>query len=139
MTTPDNTEDFTAASSDPDAGSARWARRRLVMRPPIPRRRRGRRALETAPFDAKSNGAGHTGGSQSNGGHAPTHRLEGFDLRSVASTALLYYGCVFVVLTLGVMTVWFGASMFGVVGRVEEFMRGIGFRAFRFDGVAVIL
>jgi hypothetical protein len=57
----------------------------------------------------------------------------------VASAAIRYYTCAFAVLTLGVVLAWVGASVFGVVGRVEEFMRSIGFRDFRFAGFQVIL
>jgi hypothetical protein len=145
MTTPDTTEDFTAASPEADDGSARWARRlavRLPVRLPlrIPARlplRRGR-TLETAPFDPNATHTGDAPAPQSGWRLEPTHRLAGFELRSVASTALLYYACAFAVLALGVVLVWFGASMFGIVGRVEEFMRSIGFRGFHFAGFEVI-
>jgi hypothetical protein len=141
MTKPDTTEDFTAASPDTDEGSSRWARRRplaLPLRLPRPLPRRRRRALVTEEFDPASTDVVYTSPAPKSGHLEPTHRLEGFELRSVASTALLYYGCAFLVLTLGVVLVWFGASMFGVVGRVEEFMRSIGFRDFRFAGFKVI-
>src|SRR5688500_15182240 len=137
MTTPDTTEDFTAASADPEAGSARWGRRRPVRLPlRIPLRRR--RSLETAPFEPEPHSVDATA-PRAGGRLEPTHRLAGFDLRSVASTALLYYAFVFVVLTLGVILVWVVANMLGVVGRVEEFMRSIGFRDFRFAGFQVIV
>jgi len=142
MTTSDTTEDFTAASADAEDGSARWARRlplrlpsRLPLRLPL---RRGR-SLETGPFDPE---AAHTVDTlaPATGGHVePTHRLAGFELRSVASTALVYYACVFVVLTLGVVLVWGGANLLGVVGRVEAFMRSIGFRGFHFAGFDIIV
>jgi hypothetical protein len=69
----------------------------------------------------------------------PTHRLEGFELRSVTRAALRYYACAFAALSVGVTLLWFGASMLGIVGRIEEFMRSIGFRGFHFAGFAVIV
>ena len=146
MTTSDTTEDFTAVSSDPESGSARWARRlplRLPLRVPLrlPLRiplRRGR-SLKTRSFDPE---AAHTVNTPApaTGWHLePTHRLAGFELRSVASTALLYYACAFVVLALGVVLVWVGANLLGVVGRVEEFMRSVGFREFHFAGFEIIV
>ena len=138
MTKPDTTEDFTAASPNVDAGSARWARRlplRFPARLPIPIRRRKPRPTE---IEEEGSEAAEADDEQASEKLEPTHRLEGFELRSVASTALLYYGCAFLVLVLGVVLVWFGASMFGVVGRIEEFMRSIGFRDFNFAGFKVI-
>lgn len=142
MTTSDTTEDFTAASPDPEAGSARWARRlqlRLPLRVPLRVPSRRRRSLETAPFDPEAAHAVDTPAPAVGWHLEPTHRLAGFELRSVASTALLYYACAFVVLALGVVLVWTGANLLGVVGRVEEFMRSIGFRGFHFAGFEIIV
>jgi hypothetical protein len=68
----------------------------------------------------------------------PTHRLEGLELRSVAGVALLYYSCIFGVLTLGTAIMWLGVSQLGLVGSVEAFMRDIGFRGFHISGIEVI-
>jgi hypothetical protein len=92
-------------------------------RPSVPRPRLLIRSSRTAPVGRRVE---------------PTHRLEGLELRSVASVALLYYSCIFGVLTLGIATLWFGVSGLGLVGRVEGFMRGIGFRGFRVGGLEVI-
>jgi transmembrane protein DUF3566 len=138
MSMPDTTEDFTAASADPKAGSARWARRlpvRLPLRIPL----RRRRSAETAPLEPESSHTDAAPAPRTGGRLEATHRLAGFDLRSVASTALLYYACVLVVLTLGVILLWGVANMLGVVGRVEEFMRSIGFRGFHFAGFQIIV
>lgn len=69
----------------------------------------------------------------------PTHRLEGFELRSVGRIALFYYACALAVLMLGVVLTWAGLSALGFVGQFEEFMRSIGFRGFRVSTSAVIL
>ena len=138
MSTPDTTEDFTAASPDAKDGSARWARRASLRLPLRLKLRRGR-SLETVPFEPESAPAVDAPAPQLGRHLEPTHRLEGFDLRSVASTALLYYACAFVVLSLGVVLVWVGASVFGVVGHVEDFMRSIGFRDFHVAGFKIIM
>src|SRR5688572_1138264 len=137
MTKPDTTEDFTAASSDTTAGSARWARRLPVRLPRIPLRRG--RSLDTTPLDPAPSQVVDAPALQAATRLEPTHRLAGFDLRSVASTALLYYSCVFVVLALGVVMLWVVTHLLGVVGRVEEFMRSIGFRGFHIAGFQIIM
>jgi hypothetical protein len=68
----------------------------------------------------------------------PTHRLEGFELRSVALASLRYYTGAFAALALAVVLAWVGASAAGAVDRVEHFMRSIGFRGFHFTALEVI-
>ena len=68
----------------------------------------------------------------------PTHRVEGFELRSVARASLRYYTGAFAALAIAVVLIWVGASALGAVDRVEHFMRTIGFRGFHFTGVDVI-
>jgi hypothetical protein len=70
---------------------------------------------------------------------APTHQLEGIELRSLASFAALFYGAAFVALGVGIAVVWILASIAGLVGRFEEFMQSIGFRDFQVIGPKVIL
>jgi hypothetical protein len=69
---------------------------------------------------------------------APTHQLEGIELRSLAAFAALFYGAAFIALGIGVAAVWFLASLAGLVGQFEEFMQSIGFRDFQVLGPKVI-
>jgi hypothetical protein len=66
------------------------------------------------------------------GPDAPTtdHRLAGFDLRSVGSMAVRFYGCAIAVALAAAVVFWILGSMLGVVGAFEKFMRGIGFTGF---------
>jgi len=100
---------------------------------------RRNRSLETAAFDPKPSPTVETPTPHIGWQVEPTHRLEGFELRSVTRAALRYYACAFAVLAISVVIVWLGASMLGIVGRIEGFMRSIGFRGFQFAGFQVIV
>jgi transmembrane protein DUF3566 len=63
---------------------------------------------------------------------AEDHYLEGFDLRSVARFAVRFFTCVLAALILATFALWILASVFGLVGAFERFMRGIGFTDFSF-------
>jgi hypothetical protein len=69
----------------------------------------------------------------------PTHQLEGIDLRSLAVFSALFYGAAFLALAIGVAVAWLLASVVGLVGQFEEFMRSIGFRDFEVVAPQVIL
>jgi Transmembrane domain of unknown function (DUF3566) len=99
----------------------------LPLRPRLPIRR------DRTPTDATSSGTRSVGWRVE-----PTHRLEGFELPSVARASVRYYAGAFAALALAVVLVWVGASALGAVDRVEHFMRTIGFRDFHFTGVEVI-
>ena len=132
--------------------SAKEHRTPLVP-PPVPERRgrwrrtRSGRVLETAPFDPdgsdevappKARPRTSVLDAVADWNVEATHRLEGFELRSVARVAVRYYACALAVLSAGVVLAWLAAVVLGLVGRAEEFMRSIGFREFSFVGFEVI-
>jgi hypothetical protein len=116
------------AQSTPRAGfaGARYLKD-LPLRPRLPIRR------DRTPTDATSPGTRAIGWRVE-----PTHRVEGFELQSVARASVRYYAGAFAALALAVALIWVGASAAGAVDRVEHFMRTIGFRGFHFTGVEVI-
>ncbi len=118
---------------DQDDGAARPVRRIA-----LPLLRRGR-IFEAPPFEPTPLVAVGAPARESSSRVEATHRLEGFELRSVAGIALQFYASTFAVLAIGVVLVWIGVSMLGIIGRVEEFMRSIGFRGFRFAGFEVVV
>jgi hypothetical protein len=69
---------------------------------------------------------------------APTHQLDGIELRSLAGFAALFYGVAFMALAAGLAVVWVIAWAAGLVGKFEEFMRSIGFRDFQIVGPKLI-
>jgi len=72
--------------------------------------------------------------------HYPTedHYLEGFDLRSVARFAVRFFTCVLAALILATFALWILASLLGLVGAFERFMRGIGFTDFGFLSIELL-
>lgn len=65
--------------------------------------------------------------------------LEGFDLRSVARFSIRFFGCVFAAFVMATFALWVLASVLGLVGDFERFMRGIGFTGFRFLSIQFLL
>jgi hypothetical protein len=118
------------AQAKPRAGfaGARYLKD-LPLRPRLPIRR------DRTPTDAPSPDDPRSIGWRVE----PTHRVEGFELRSVARASLRYYAGAFAALALAVVLACVGASAVGAVSRVEHFMRSIGFRGFHFAGFEVIL
>ena len=69
-----------------------------------------------------------------------THtNLSGFDLRSVAQFGIKFFGSFAAAACVGFAAVWLLASLVGVVGDLEQFMRDIGFAGFTFLSIEVIL
>jgi hypothetical protein len=71
--------------------------------------------------------------------HTEGHYLEGFDLRSVARFTLRFFTCVFAALVVAIFALWAVASVLGLVGAFERFMRGIGFTDFRLLSIEFLL
>jgi transmembrane protein DUF3566 len=65
--------------------------------------------------------------------------IEGFDLRSVARFSIRFFGCVLAAIIASTFALWVLASLLGLVGDFERFMRGIGFSGFHFLSIQVIL
>ncbi len=65
--------------------------------------------------------------------------LEGFDLRSVARFAVRFFGCVLAAMIVATFALWAVASILGLVGAFERFMRGIGFTDFSFLSMEFLL
>ena len=65
--------------------------------------------------------------------------LEGFDLRSVARFAVRFFACVLAAMIVATFALWAVASLLGLVGAFERFMRGIGFTDFTFLSIKFLL
>jgi hypothetical protein len=65
--------------------------------------------------------------------------IEGFDLRSVARFSIRFFGCVLAAIIASTFALWVLASLLGLIGDFERFMRGIGFSGFHFLSIQVIL
>ena len=67
------------------------------------------------------------------------HHVDAVELRSLGVVAGLFYFTAFLVLALAVAGVYLFAASLGLISQVEDFMRSVGFRGFKFVGPEVIL
>jgi hypothetical protein len=71
--------------------------------------------------------------------HVTDHRFAGFDLRSVGSFALKFFGCFVAMVLAGAVVLWALASVLGLVSAFEDFMDGIGFTGFHLLSLEFLL
>lgn len=71
--------------------------------------------------------------------HVTDHRFAGFDLRSVATFALKFFGCFVAMVLAGAVVLWALASVLGLVSAFEDFMDGIGFTGFHLLSLEFLL
>jgi Transmembrane domain of unknown function (DUF3566) len=67
------------------------------------------------------------------------HHVDAVELRSLGVVAGLFYLTAFLVLALAIAGVYLFAASLGLISQVEDFMRSVGFRGFKFVGPEVIL
>jgi uncharacterized membrane protein YgcG len=70
---------------------------------------------------------------------ADVRRIDHVDLRPIAKIAATYYLCVLAVVLVASVLFWLFASMIGIVGSIEGFVRDVGFSGFHFVSVQLFL